>query len=78
MSDSKIQKCHKCGQQLRIPTNVGGILMKCPACGQKIHSDFKIIKGKAQPPQVKKTNIVLLIFEIPGKLLDKLIRYVIK
>ncbi len=73
MSDSKIQKCPKCDQQLRIPTNVGGILMKCPSCGQKIHSDFKLIKGQSRP-KTDKQNIFLSVFEIPGKMLDKIIQ----
>ncbi len=40
--------CPKCGQQLRIPNHIGGMLMACPSCGQKFHSDFKLAgAGKA-------------------------------
>ena len=42
MQDSIVRECTKCGQSLRFPTNLGGMLMACPNCGQKYHSDFKI------------------------------------
>ncbi len=37
-----IQTCPRCGQQLRFPDHVGGMLMACPTCGQEFASDFKI------------------------------------
>jgi predicted RNA-binding Zn-ribbon protein involved in translation (DUF1610 family) len=42
MQDSIVRECTKCGQPLRFPTNLGGMLMACPHCGQKYQSDFKI------------------------------------
>lgn len=62
------KKCPNCGQRLRVPKKVGGVLMECPSCGQKMHSDFKI-KGvdsdvSLQKSQFKK-NIFMVIFELP-------------
>jgi len=42
MTDYTEKKCPKCGQQLRFPDNIGGMLMACPSCGNKFHSDFKL------------------------------------
>lgn len=76
MSDDKIKKCPKCGQKLRIPGHIGGIVMVCPMCKEKIHSDFRIGQEKSQLPTVRqptKKNILIDIFEMPGKLLDALV-----
>lgn len=35
-------KCPKCEQRLRLPKNIGGMVMVCPTCGNKFHSDFKL------------------------------------
>jgi DNA-directed RNA polymerase subunit RPC12/RpoP len=42
MTEYSEVKCRKCGQQLRIPNNIGGMLMACPTCGSKFYSDFKL------------------------------------
>ncbi len=42
MTEYTEKKCPKCGQQLRFPKNVGGVLMACPSCGNEFHSDFKL------------------------------------
>lgn len=34
--------CTHCGQYLRIPTDVGGVVMACPACGHRFSSGFKM------------------------------------
>ncbi|MDH5297888.1 MAG: zinc-ribbon domain-containing protein [Desulfobulbaceae bacterium] len=39
--------CPQCGQQLRIPDKIGGLLMACPTCGQKFSSDFKLAAATA-------------------------------
>lgn len=62
------KKCPSCGQRLRVPEEVGGVLMECPSCGQKLHSDFKI-KGVPSKTSLQKTsyqkNIFMTIFELP-------------
>jgi predicted RNA-binding Zn-ribbon protein involved in translation (DUF1610 family) len=42
MDKNAIQQCSKCGQKLRFPPNIGGMLMACPNCGQKFRSDFRL------------------------------------
>ncbi|MBF0193357.1 MAG: hypothetical protein HQL71_02320 [Magnetococcales bacterium] len=59
--------CKKCGQHLRIPKDVGGILMACPACGHKFSSDFKFA-GVRKP----KDNVGE-IFGLPNKILNKIL-----
>jgi len=46
MTEYTVKKCPKCGQQLRFPNHIGGMLMACPSCGNKFHSDFKLGCGK--------------------------------
>ena len=38
MTDDMLKKCPKCGQQLRFPEDIGGMLMACPSCGNKFQS----------------------------------------
>jgi len=76
MSEDKIKRCPKCGQKLRIPDNVGGILMVCPMCKEKIHSDFKIGTGKSVTVANKQQkNIFVQLFELPGLLMDKIVLF---
>jgi len=49
MEKDTIQRCRKCGQKLRFPRDIGGMLMACPNCGQKFQSDFKL-KGSNKTP----------------------------
>ena len=42
MSEHMEKDCPACGQRLRFPKNVGGMLMACPSCGKKFNSDFKL------------------------------------
>ena len=71
MTDHTEKKCPKCGQKLRFPNNIGGMLMACPSCGKKFYSDFKLGKvgGSEQP------GMLLEIFELPSRLLDRIGRY---
>ncbi len=71
MSDYNKMNCPKCGQQLRIPKNIGGILMECPSCGKKIHSDFKLVAARTNSPR----GIVMNIFEMPDRLLQSLLHW---
>jgi DNA-directed RNA polymerase subunit RPC12/RpoP len=71
MTDHTEKKCPKCGQQLRFPKNIGGILMACPSCGKKFYSDFKIggIRGNSHQ------GILIKIFEMPAKIMSRIGRY---
>jgi ribosomal protein L37AE/L43A len=71
MSDYKKINCPKCGQLLRIPKNIGGILMECPSCGKKIHSDFKLVATGRSVPR----GVLMNIFEMPDRLLQGLLRW---
>lgn len=62
MSDHIEKSCPKCGQQLRIPKNIGGVLMACPSCGEKIPSDFKL---SGVPGSVRHRNIFKDLFGMP-------------
>jgi len=42
MAEYTEKQCPKCGQQLRLPTKVGGVVMACPSCGKEFYSDFKL------------------------------------
>jgi len=37
-----IENCKGCHQPLRIPSDIGGMLMRCPNCGHEFHTDFKL------------------------------------
>ncbi len=72
MSDSFEQKCSGCGQTLRFPKNVGGLVMVCPSCGKKFYSDFKI-KGDRKRCSVK--DFPSTIFELPSTLLKRIVNF---
>jgi len=42
MKDYVIKDCKGCNAPLRIPTDIGGMLMCCPNCGHQFHTDFKL------------------------------------
>ncbi len=42
MENHVIKNCKGCHQPLRIPTDIGGMLMRCPNCGYEFHTDFKL------------------------------------
>jgi hypothetical protein len=70
MTDYTEKKCRKCGQRLRLPGNIGGMLMSCPSCGAQFHSDFKLsdVPGKTFPTKVR------MIFGLPDAILQRLRR----
>lgn len=73
MAKHKEITCSKCGQKLRVPGNVGGIVMACPSCGKRIHSDFKVggvNKKKSVKQSPKQPGVFIQLFELPGRLLD--------
>ena len=42
MENYVIKNCKGCHQPLRIPADIGGMLMRCPSCGHEFHTDFKL------------------------------------
>jgi len=71
MTDFIQKKCPKCGQELRFPKNIGGMLMACPTCGQRFYSDFKL----AQAKKGGTLRLATTIFEAPSKIVDRIGRY---
>jgi DNA-directed RNA polymerase subunit RPC12/RpoP len=71
MTDYTEKKCPKCGQQLRFPENIGGMLMACPSCGKKFHSDFKLGGVKRNGHREILTNV----FEMPWKIMTRIGRF---
>ncbi|MBT8360986.1 MAG: transposase [Desulfobacterales bacterium] len=71
MTNSTEKVCPKCGQRLRYPKNIGGMLMACPSCGHKFHSDFKIGGARKSAQQ----GILKTVFEMPYKIVCSLSRY---
>lgn len=49
MSDALVRTCPGCGQALRFPPDVGGVLMACPECGHRFASPFRLA-GNAKIP----------------------------
>lgn len=70
MSDFVEKQCPGCGQQLRFPKHVGGVVMACPTCGKKFSSDFKV--GQAGK---RHRGVASTIFELPSTLVERLSRY---
>ncbi|BAH75218.1 hypothetical protein [Solidesulfovibrio magneticus] len=53
MSDALVRTCPGCGQALRFPPDVGGVLMACPECGHRFASPFRLAgNAKKSTPQV--------------------------
>lgn len=71
MSEFTEKKCPDCGQQLRFPKHVGGVVMACPTCGKKFRSDFKLGGVGEKAP----SGVASSIFELPTTLLERLCRY---
>ncbi len=79
MDQFEYKQCSQCGQKLRFPKNVGGIVMSCPTCGKRFQSDFKIDKNAkttiSEVTEHKKT-ILQTIFELPTTLLSRLVQFI--
>ncbi len=53
MSDALVRTCPGCGQTLRFPPDVGGVLMACPECGHRFASPFRLtVAAKTPTPPV--------------------------
>lgn len=72
MTEHTEKTCPKCGQRLRFPKNVGGILMSCPSCGKKFHSNFKL--GGVREHAGNK-SLFTTLFELPHNLISYIGRY---
>ena len=72
MTDYIEKKCPKCGQQLRLPGNIGGMLMACPSCGNKFHSDFKLGCTRKSNKHLDKLN---MIFGLPYEIMRRICRF---
>ena len=74
MTDYTEKKCPQCGQQLRFPNDIGGILMACPSCGNRFHSDFRVgsINRSSGPAQ---RGVSLPVFEIPYKIVSSVWKF---
>ncbi len=46
MKNYVIKDCKGCREPLRIPADIGGMLMRCPHCGHEFHTDFKLAAKK--------------------------------
>ena len=68
-----IKRCPGCDQRLRVPENTGGITLKCPSCGHRFASDFKV-GGVGGSGSSGKTSLFRLIFEFPGRVIDRLLK----
>jgi DNA-directed RNA polymerase subunit RPC12/RpoP len=71
MAEHTEKKCPKCGQILRFPKNIGGMLMACPSCGNKFHSDFKLGGTRRSEPE----GMVAKVFGMPYDILSRFCRY---
>ncbi len=68
--------CPQCGQKLRFPTNVGGIVMRCPSCGKEFHSDFKV--GSSINKRQHQEGTVAKIFGMPMAVLKNISHFLHK
>lgn len=48
MPEGPVRACPGCGQALRFPGDIGGMLMACPVCGHHFASPFRLA-GPAAP-----------------------------
>ena len=71
MTDFTEKQCPKCGQQLRVPKHIGGMVMVCPSCGNKFYSDFKLGGTKRSEHR----GILTTIFEMPYDTMMRIWRY---
>lgn len=42
MQQDSARHCPKCGQALRFPEHIGGMLMACPSCGHRFATPFRL------------------------------------
>lgn len=71
MNDYFEKTCPNCGQRLRFPKDVGGIVMACSTCGHKFSSDFKLGGVRKKAPR----GPLILLFELPSTILQQIVRF---
>ena len=80
MAEHTEKKCPKCGQRLRFPKNVGGLVMACPSCGEKFKSDFKLGGAKRSSVHRRQTpaqrSLLMTIFELPSTIVSRIARLI--
>lgn len=52
MSEGPVRTCPGCGQTLRFPCDIGGMLMACPVCGHQFASPFRLAGSMPAPQAV--------------------------
>ena len=77
MSDNYEKQCPGCGQYLRFPKKIGGMLMACPSCGHKFRTDFRFNfdSDGSNKPKSMESKMLKTIFEFPNKMVQGLGRY---
>jgi ribosomal protein L37AE/L43A len=77
MKEHYEKNCPECGQRLRFPKNVGGIVMACSSCGKRFHSDFKLAgTGKTKVAEAGASpGLLTVLFNLPMTMLDALRRW---
>ena len=50
MSEGPVRHCPGCGQALRFPSHIGGMLMACPVCGHRFASPFRLAGAPSVSP----------------------------
>ena len=75
MADHIETNCPECSQKLRIPGRIGGMLMACPSCGTKFHSDFKLAGGRTTLGRLPQQGLLAGIFGLPYALVNRIRRY---
>jgi predicted amidophosphoribosyltransferase len=68
MTEHTERECPECGQRLRFPKDVGGLLMACPSCGKKFNSDFKL--GGANKQKAQHRGFFTTLFELPYNIIS--------
>ncbi len=80
MTEHTEKKCPECGQRLRFPKNVGGLVMACPSCGKKFSSDFKLGSAKRRGVHRKQSpaqrGLLMTIFELPSNIVSRIARLI--
>lgn len=80
MTEHTEKECPSCGQRLRFPKNVGGVVMACPSCGEKFSSDFKLggtgRRGAHRSQGPAQRGLLMTIFELPSNIVSRIARLI--
>lgn len=53
MPEGSVRTCPGCGQALRFPSGIGGMLMACPVCGHRFATPFRLGGSPSASPPVQ-------------------------